>query len=146
MAYSRDDRFLISVGDYRECSVVIWGTKDYNVLTSSYTQAPIHDLSWDPYTMNEFVSVGEDGNVLFWLLDETRGSFNLNVSGGLWDVGVVIGHLFCTGCSALITLQNSEGFRLEMRFEKKAVSSRLSTLVPLLLLFHYSMRVDKTLI
>ena len=110
MAYSRDDRFLISVGDYRECSVVIWGTKDYNVLTSSYTQVPIHDLSWDPYTMNEFVSVGEDGNVLFWLLDETRGSFNLNVSGGLWDVGVVIGHSFFKGCSVLIAFQNLKIF------------------------------------
>jgi WD40 repeat protein len=84
LAYSRDDRFLISVGDYRECSVVIWGTKDYNVLTSSYTKSPIHNLSWDPYTMNEFVSVGQDGNVLFWLLDETRGSFHLNVSCMLW--------------------------------------------------------------
>ena len=60
--------------------MVIWGTKDYNVLTSSYTNTAIHDLAWDPYTMNEFVSVGQDGNVLFWLLDETRGSFNLNVS------------------------------------------------------------------
>ncbi|XP_046861004.1 WD repeat-containing protein 90-like [Xenia sp. Carnegie-2017] len=76
--FSRDDRFLISVGDYRECSVVIWGTKDYNVLTSSYTKTPIHDIAWDPYTMNEFVSVGQDGHVLFWLLEESRGSFNLN--------------------------------------------------------------------
>lgn len=78
--FSRDDRFLISVGDYRECSVVIWGIKDYNVLTSSYAKTPIHDIAWDPYTMNEFVSVGQDGHVLFWLLEESRGSFNLNVS------------------------------------------------------------------
>ncbi|XP_046861047.1 WD repeat-containing protein 90-like [Xenia sp. Carnegie-2017] len=80
--FSRDDRFLISVGDYRECSVVIWGTKDYNVLTSSYTKTPIHDIAWDTYTMNEFVSVGQDGHVLFWLLEESRGSFNLNVCEG----------------------------------------------------------------
>ena len=60
--------------------MVIWGTKEYNVLTSSFAKDPIHDLSWDPFTMNEFVSVGEDGNVMFWLLDETRGSFNLSVS------------------------------------------------------------------
>ena len=94
LAYSRDDRFLISVGDYRECSVVIWGTKEYNVLTSSFAKDPIHDLCWDPFTMNEFVSVGEDGNVMFWLLDETRGSFNLSV--GILD-HCFSQKRFCTG-------------------------------------------------
>lgn len=80
LAYSRDDRFLISVGDYRECSVVVWSTRDLVMLTASCAPQPIHDLRWDPYTANEFVSVGQNGSVLFWLLDETGGSISLNVS------------------------------------------------------------------
>ncbi|XP_013393033.1 WD repeat-containing protein 90-like [Lingula anatina] len=79
MAYSRDDRFLISVGDYRECSVVVWDTKTYAVLTTSHTSLPIHQLTFDPYTMNEFVTVGQNGSVLFWLLDETGADVVLNV-------------------------------------------------------------------
>ncbi|KAJ7372636.1 WD repeat-containing protein 90 [Desmophyllum pertusum] len=34
---------------------------------------------WDPYTANEFTSVGQDGSVLFWLLDDTGEKMTLNV-------------------------------------------------------------------
>ena len=79
LAYSRDDRFLVSVGDYRECSVVVWCTRDVVVLASSFARHPVHDIMWDPYTANEFCSVGQDGSVLFWLLDETGDQMTLNV-------------------------------------------------------------------
>ncbi|CAH3162897.1 unnamed protein product [Porites lobata] len=79
LAYAHDDRFLVSVGDYRECSVVVWCTRDLVVLTASYARHPVHDVMWDPYTANEFASVGQDGSVLFWLLDETGEKLTLNV-------------------------------------------------------------------
>ncbi|KAJ8037449.1 WD repeat-containing protein 90 [Holothuria leucospilota] len=79
LAFSRDDRFLISVGDYRECSVVVWDTQDYAILAASKTALPIHDLVWDPHSPNEFATVGERGTVLFWLLDETHEKFALNI-------------------------------------------------------------------
>ena len=83
MEYSRDDRFLISIGDYKECSIVIWNTRDYNILTTSFTRYPIHSVQWDPYVMNEFATVGQNGSVLFWMLDETKKSVGLNVSNQL---------------------------------------------------------------
>ena len=79
LAYSRDDRFLASVGDYRECSVVVWCTRDLVVLASSFARHPVHDIMWDPYTANEFCSLGQEGSVLFWLLDETSDQMTLNV-------------------------------------------------------------------
>ncbi|XP_065066075.1 WD repeat-containing protein 90-like [Rhopilema esculentum] len=79
MQYSRDDRFLLTIGDYRECSVVIWSTMDYTVLVSTFTRYPIHAVSWDPFTMNEFATVGQNGSVLFWLLDETKQQAFLNI-------------------------------------------------------------------
>ncbi|KAK3091415.1 hypothetical protein FSP39_019740, partial [Pinctada imbricata] len=79
LAYSREDRFLVSVGDYRDNSIVVWSTYNYQVLTTYKTTAPVHDLAWDPYTVNEFASVGQDGTVLFWLLDETTTDVCLNV-------------------------------------------------------------------
>ena len=80
MQYSRDDRFLVTIGDYRECSVAVWSTRDYSLLVTSFTMYPVHAVQWDPYTMNEFATVGQNGSVLFWLLDETKRQAVLNVS------------------------------------------------------------------
>ncbi|KAJ8318923.1 hypothetical protein KUTeg_004014 [Tegillarca granosa] len=55
LAFSRDDRFLVSVAN------------------------PINELKWDPYTVNEFATVGQNGTLLFWLLDETTNDICLNV-------------------------------------------------------------------
>ncbi|EDO36826.1 predicted protein, partial [Nematostella vectensis] len=79
LAYSRDDRMLISVGDFRDCSVVVWNTQTYDVITSSYARLPVHDILWDPYTVNEFATVGEGGSVMFWLVDETIPNISLKV-------------------------------------------------------------------
>ena len=88
---------------------MIWNTLNYTVLTSTTTSVPMHDVAWDPSTVNEFVSVGTAGiilnfsrdffgrisyvrvcfyllifgcvlgTVMFWLLDETNQSVSLNV-------------------------------------------------------------------
>ncbi|KAK2180206.1 hypothetical protein NP493_453g01010 [Ridgeia piscesae] len=79
MAYSRDDRFLVSVGDYRDCTIAVWSTHTYDLLTTTKTSEPVHDLKWDPTTANEFASVGDNGTLLFWLLDETQINVTLNV-------------------------------------------------------------------
>ena len=71
-----DDLFS---GDYRDCTLVIWSTHDYTLLAASKTAQPVHALAWDPYTTNEFSSVGETGTLLFWMLDETQGRFSLSV-------------------------------------------------------------------
>ena len=65
-------------GDYHDCTIVVWCTDALIVLTSTSTPQPINDLLWDPYTVNEFASVGQNGSVLFWLLDETGSECTLN--------------------------------------------------------------------
>ncbi|KAK6171134.1 hypothetical protein SNE40_019389 [Patella caerulea] len=79
MAFSRDDRFLVSIGDYRERSIVVWSTSNYTVLTTTITDDPIHDVQWDPYSVNEFSTVGDNSTLQFWLLDETMSEVALNV-------------------------------------------------------------------
>ncbi|XP_033117799.1 WD repeat-containing protein 90-like isoform X4 [Anneissia japonica] len=79
LAFSRDDRFLISVGDYRERAIVVWNIMDYSVIAASKTALPVHSVQWDPYATNEFATVGEKSTMLFWLLDETQERYNLNV-------------------------------------------------------------------
>ncbi|XP_035694518.1 WD repeat-containing protein 90-like [Branchiostoma floridae] len=79
LAYSRDDRFLVTVGDYRECTIALWSTFDYSLLTATKTSLPIHDLGWDPFNANEFTSIGQAGSIFFWLVDETNNKTVLNV-------------------------------------------------------------------
>ncbi|CAK8679863.1 unnamed protein product [Clavelina lepadiformis] len=83
LAYSRDDRFLISMGDYRENALVIWssfnGLSSPVILASTHTNSPVHKVVWDPATPNEFVSVGADASVSFWMLDEHGTETTLNV-------------------------------------------------------------------
>ena len=52
---------FLHLGDYRECLLVVWNTLNYTVLTSTITTVPMHDVIWDPSTVNEFVSVGTAG-------------------------------------------------------------------------------------
>jgi len=66
-------------GDYRECNIVLWSTYTFTVLTSTKTSQPVHDVKWDPYTVNEFASVGDAGTLSFWLLDETQAQVTLSV-------------------------------------------------------------------
>lgn len=69
----------IFTGDYRDCSIVVWSTDNYEILTTSRAASPVHELKWDPYTVNEFATVGQNSTVLFWLLDETTTDVCLNV-------------------------------------------------------------------
>ncbi len=70
---------IVCSGDCRDRTLVVWSTYNYGVLVTTRTTVPMHHLRWDPFTVNEFVSVGANGNILFWLLDETGGKFALNV-------------------------------------------------------------------
>lgn len=63
--------FCVGAGDYRDSEVVVWCASSYIVLTSAKTDGAINSLRWDPYTVNEFATVGEQGVLCFWLLDET---------------------------------------------------------------------------
>lgn len=71
--------FLTSTGDYRECEIVLWSMSTCEPISVTNTPVPVHDLKWDPYACSEFTAVGDNGTVLFWLLDETGSNVALNV-------------------------------------------------------------------
>ncbi|XP_014661522.1 PREDICTED: WD repeat-containing protein 90-like isoform X2 [Priapulus caudatus] len=72
MDFSRDARFFIAAGDYREPRIVIWSTYDWTVTVTTIASFPIHQLCWDMYHNAEFVTVGEEGKVCFWMLEENE--------------------------------------------------------------------------
>ena len=63
-----------------DCSLAVWSMTTFDLLVSTRTSAPVHDLRWDPSACNEFATVGSEGTLLFWLLDETTSSSSSSVS------------------------------------------------------------------
>ena len=62
---------VCTTGDYHDSELVVWSTSTYSILTSIKTDEAVNSLRWDPFTVNEFATVGERGALCFWLLDET---------------------------------------------------------------------------
>jgi WD repeat-containing protein 90 len=87
MAFSRDDRFLLTLGDYRKVQLTLWSTVDYTSLlhwddesTSNYFNC----LAWNPMRANEFALGGCAGSVRFCTIIEPSGEndFRLQVVKG----------------------------------------------------------------
>ncbi|CAF5207282.1 unnamed protein product, partial [Rotaria magnacalcarata] len=58
MAFSRDDRFLLTIGDYRKPMLTLWSTHDYtNLLNWQDESSPssyMNCLAWNSSRANEF--------------------------------------------------------------------------------------------
>ena len=57
-------------GDYHSPDLIIWSTTDYSVLATSSLSSPVHEIRWDTHSAYELTSVGADGHIAFWLLEE----------------------------------------------------------------------------
>ena len=73
---------MFSLSDFHECSIVIWYTQDYRILTQVTTEQPIHSARWHPFKANELLTVGRNRSVCFWYLnDELLENMHLEVIG-----------------------------------------------------------------
>ncbi|KAM4632224.1 WD repeat-containing protein 90 [Discoglossus pictus] len=70
MSYSRDDRLLVTVGDYRDGSLALWSTKSYDLLASSRLYQAVHAVTFNPTHADRFACVGT-GAVSFWRIEES---------------------------------------------------------------------------
>ena len=64
------NRFLVSLGDYTERRVSLWETSTCALIASTITTQALHFVAWDPQAFNEFITVGDDAAIMFWLVDE----------------------------------------------------------------------------
>lgn len=80
LSFSQDDRFLISIGDYRTPSLTVWGTYDYTCLVSmDNLNYGIHDVAWNPSRCNEFALCGQNKMLVVWTLEENKGNKNCSL-------------------------------------------------------------------
>ncbi|XP_076207547.1 WD repeat-containing protein 90 isoform X3 [Aptenodytes patagonicus] len=78
MAFSRDDRFLLTLGDYSDQTIALWNTYTYELMSSTCISEPVHDVAFSPLSHRELACVGK-GAVMFWLLEQQGADVNLKV-------------------------------------------------------------------
>ena len=69
--FSGDDRLLLSVGNFSDCTIAVWEVGSGTMLAAAQTESPINQAGWDPAAATEFATVGQDATISFWLLDES---------------------------------------------------------------------------
>ncbi|XP_010019599.1 PREDICTED: WD repeat-containing protein 90, partial [Nestor notabilis] len=78
MAFSRDDRFLVTLGDYSDQTIALWNTYTYELMWSTCISEPVHDVAFSPFSHRELACVGQ-GAVMFWLLEQQGADVHLKV-------------------------------------------------------------------
>lgn len=76
IAFSRDDRFLLTLGDYRRAQLTLWSTQDFTSLIHWEDDSPLFSylncLAWNPLRANEFSLGGSKGLVRFCTIIEQQ--------------------------------------------------------------------------
>ncbi|XP_029954629.1 WD repeat-containing protein 90 [Salarias fasciatus] len=78
LAFSRDDRFLLSVGDFVEPEVVLWSSQTFQLLSSVGASGPIHDAAFSPSAAGQLACVGS-GGVYFCFIRAQSSDVDLQV-------------------------------------------------------------------
>ncbi|XP_048030728.1 WD repeat-containing protein 90 isoform X2 [Megalobrama amblycephala] len=63
LTFSRDDMYLLSVGDFSEPVVALWSTRSFELLCTVQISVPLHDASFCPFTANELTLIGSSAVV-----------------------------------------------------------------------------------
>ncbi|XP_031699208.1 WD repeat-containing protein 90 isoform X1 [Anarrhichthys ocellatus] len=72
LAFSRDDRFFLSAGDFSDPEVALWSSDTFKLLSSVRVSGPIHDAAFSPSTASQLACVGSQG--AYFCLIHTHGS------------------------------------------------------------------------
>uniref|UniRef100_A0A3B5L079 WD repeat domain 90 n=1 Tax=Xiphophorus couchianus TaxID=32473 RepID=A0A3B5L079_9TELE len=61
LAFSRDDLFFLSVGDFFDPVLALWSSESVQLLCSVSMSAPIHDAAFSPAAARQLACVGSEG-------------------------------------------------------------------------------------
>uniref|UniRef100_A0A8D2JFH7 WD repeat-containing protein 90 n=1 Tax=Varanus komodoensis TaxID=61221 RepID=A0A8D2JFH7_VARKO len=78
MAYSRDDRFLVTLGDYVDRIIALWSAHTYDLMSSTRLSEPVHEVAFSPLSVGHLTCVGK-GAVTFWLMEQQGADISLKV-------------------------------------------------------------------
>ncbi|KAM8730726.1 WD repeat-containing protein 90 isoform 2-T2 [Acanthopagrus schlegelii] len=72
LAFSRDDLFFLSVGDFSDPEVALWSSKTFQLLCSVSVSGPINDAAFSPSAASQLACVGSQG--AYFCFIHTHGS------------------------------------------------------------------------
>lgn len=78
MAYSRDDRLLVTLGDYVDRVIALWNAQTYELMSSTRFPEPVHEVAFSPLSVGHLACVGK-GAITFWLTDQQGADISLKV-------------------------------------------------------------------
>uniref|UniRef100_A0A8C5JQT2 WD repeat domain 90 n=1 Tax=Junco hyemalis TaxID=40217 RepID=A0A8C5JQT2_JUNHY len=116
MAFSWDDRFLVTVGDYSDQTMALWSTHTYELVLSTCISEPLHEVAFSPFSHQDLACVGR-GAVTFWVLEHMFVAFDI-AGFVLWQVhrapapdvlGLVELTSLCYGAEALLYTGTNSG-------------------------------------
>ncbi|XP_054913901.1 WD repeat-containing protein 90 isoform X2 [Poeciliopsis prolifica] len=61
LAFSRDDLFFLSVGDFSDPVLALWSSASVQLLCSVSMSAPVHDAAFSPAAAGQLACVGSEG-------------------------------------------------------------------------------------
>nr|XP_030140775.3 WD repeat-containing protein 90 isoform X6 [Taeniopygia guttata] len=110
MAFSCDDRFLVTIGDYRDQTMALWSTHTYELMLSTRISEPLHDVAFSPFSHQDLACVGR-GAVTFWVLEQQGAAVRFKVQRApAPDVlGLVELTSLCYGADALLYSGTNSG-------------------------------------
>ncbi|KAM7007238.1 LOW QUALITY PROTEIN: WD repeat-containing protein 90 [Passerculus sandwichensis] len=110
MAFSWDDRFLVTIGDYSDQTMALWSTHTYELVLSTCISEPLHDVAFSPFSHQDLACVGR-GAVTFWVLEQQEAAVRLKVHRApAPDVlGLVELTSLCYGAEALLYTGTNSG-------------------------------------
>ncbi|XP_016076183.1 PREDICTED: WD repeat-containing protein 90 [Miniopterus natalensis] len=78
LAFSLDDRLLITLGDYGDRTLALWSMATYELISSTHLPEPVHSLAFNPWDACELACVGQ-GALTLWLLQQRGADISLQV-------------------------------------------------------------------
>uniref|UniRef100_A0A8C3V376 WD repeat-containing protein 90 n=1 Tax=Catharus ustulatus TaxID=91951 RepID=A0A8C3V376_CATUS len=106
MAFSWDDRFLVTIGDYSDQTMALWSTHTYELVLSTCVSEPLHDVAFSPVSHQGLACVGR-GAVMFWLLEQQGAAIHRAPAPDV--LGLVEMTSLCYGADALLYTGTNSG-------------------------------------
>ncbi|XP_028616643.1 WD repeat-containing protein 90 [Grammomys surdaster] len=110
LAFSPDDEFLVTLGDYADRNLALWSMATYELLSSTHLLEPVHGVAFNPWDANELICVGTSA-ITFWLLQHHGAdtSFQVHQEPVPKELGSSELTSLCYGASPLLYCGSSSG-------------------------------------
>ncbi|XP_036081888.1 WD repeat-containing protein 90 isoform X3 [Rousettus aegyptiacus] len=115
LAFSLDDRLLVTLGqlcrgDYGDCTLALWSTATYELVSSTHLLEPVHGVAFNPWDTSELACVGQ-GTLTWWLMQHCGSDINLQTHQEPIPEAVGAGELtsLCYGAEPLLYCGSNAG-------------------------------------